>query len=145
MATKWTLVAVVAMAIGCGGHKSQPAAPSGGDEGGGEASASSGDDGMIPPETFDRINEALDGKKLVVSRCLSDAVTAGQADKGARGKVTLEFVVAPGGKAKDVKVQQSTVKNKAVEDCVVAKVEEIGFPDVPKDVEYSYTYGFESN
>jgi TonB family protein len=80
-----------------------------------------------------------------VSRCLSDAVTAGQADKSARGKVTLEFVVSPGGKARGVKVQQSSVKNKTVEDCVVAKVEEIGFPEVPKDVEYSYTYGFESN
>lgn len=146
MATRWQLVAVVTMMIGCGGHKSQPAAPSGGGgDGGGEAEASDGDNGMVPPETFDKIKEALDAKRLVVSRCLSDAQLAGQASKSARGKVVLEFVVTPGGKAKDLKVQESSVGSKSVEDCVVAHVQDIGFPDVPKDVEYSYTYAFESN
>jgi TonB family protein len=153
MATNsWLVVPVTLLfgaAMGCGGHKSQAAAPSGGDDpgGGGEVSENpcGGDTGMCPPETLDRIKEALDAKRTVMSRCLSDAVVAGQADKGARGQVTVNFVIRPDGKATNVKVGKSTVGSKAVDECVTAKVAQISFPEVPKDLEWSYTYGFESN
>ena len=149
MATKWQLVAVVTMMIGCGGHKSQPAAPTGGDDsGGGDGDVSSNpcsDNGMCPPETMDRIKETLDSKRLTVSRCLSDAVSAGQAAKNLKGAVTVNFVISPDGHAKNVKVGKSTVNSKPIEDCVVDKVAQIAFPEVPKDLDWSYTYAFESN
>jgi hypothetical protein len=146
MATKCWLV-VVTLAIGCGGHKSQPASPSGGDDdgGGGMSSNPCGDNGMCPPEMLDKIKETLDSKRLTVSRCLSDAAIAGQAEKNAHGAVTVDFVITPQGKATDVKVGSSTVKSKAVEDCVVGKVEAMAFPEVPKNLDWSYTYAFESN
>ncbi len=152
MATKSWLVAMTigAMAIGCGGHKSQPTEPTGGGQdsdqsGGGMSANPCGDNGMCPPETLDRIKEVLDSKRLTVSRCLSDAVIAGQADKNARGQVTVDFVITPDGKATNVKVGSSTVKSKAVDDCVVGKVEAMAFPEVPKNLDWSYTYAFESN
>ena len=148
MATKCWLV-VVTLVIGCGGHTSQPVAPSGGDDsgggGGGMSSNPCGDNGMCPPETLDRIKETLDSKRLTVSRCLSDAAMAGEAGKNAHGSVTVDFVITPAGKATDVKVGSSTVKSKAVEDCVVGKVEGMAFPEVPKNLDWSYTYAFESN
>ena len=145
MATKCWLV-VVAMAIGCGGHKSQPAEPTGGgDESGGMSENPCGDNGMCPPETMDRIKEVLDSKRLTMSRCLSDAVIGGNASKNARGGVTIEFVIQTDGKPKNVKVAKSTINSKPVEECVVGKVEQIAFPEVPKDLPWSYTYAFESN
>jgi hypothetical protein len=74
MATKSWLVAVVigAMAIGCGGHKSQTTEPTGGggddDSGGGVSSNPCGDNGMCPPEMLDKIKETLDSKRLIVCR-----------------------------------------------------------------------------
>jgi hypothetical protein len=153
MATKWQLVAAMSLAfgVGCGGHKSQPVAAGGDDTSGGggggdgDVSANPCDNGMCPPETLDRIKEVLDAKRLTVSRCLSDAVVAGQAPKNAKGAVSLSFVITPGGKATDVKVNKSSVGSKTVEDCVVGKVEQIAFPEVPKNLDWSYTYAFESN
>jgi hypothetical protein len=147
---RWTLIAIVGAALAaCGGHKSQPADPGSGgetaDESGGGMTQPCNDNGMCPPETLDRIKELLDSKRITMSRCLSDAVTAGQAGKNAKGKVTVEFVISTSGQAKNVKIGSSTVKSKAVEDCVVGKVEAMAFPEVPKDLDWSYTYGFEDN
>jgi TonB family protein len=147
MATNgWLGVPVVLLfgaAVGCGGHKQAPAAPS--EEGGEVSENPCGDNGMCPPETLDRIKEALDAKRVVMSRCLSDAVSAGSAEKTARGQVTVNFVITPDGHATHVKVGKSTVGSKAVDECVIAKVEQIAFPEVPKNLDWSYTYGFESN
>src|SRR5438874_9501384 len=97
--------ATLAVALGCGGHKAQPAPPPpGGDDtgggGGGEVSANPcGDDGMCPPETLDRIKEALDAKRVTMSRCLSDAQDNGGAKRNAKGTITLQFVITTSGKA----------------------------------------------
>ena len=151
MVTRRILTIAIFALAACGGHKQQPAAPSGGDdtgggETGGETSANPcGDDGMCPPETLDRIKEVLDSKRTTMSRCLTDAQNAGQAEKTAKGKITVTFVIAPSGKAKNVKIGESSINSKAVTDCVIAKVEQISFPEVPKDLDWSYTYGLESN
>ncbi len=152
VAKGWLVVPVallVAAVASCGGHKSQPAAPSGdsGDngEGGGVSENPCGDSGMCPPETLDRIKEALDSKRVTMSRCLSDAVSAGEAQKSAKGAVTVQFVITPSGQAEHVRVGNSTVGSKAVDQCVIAKVGQIAFPAVPKNLDWSYTYAFESN
>lgn len=148
MRTRWLLATIVTLAaVACGGHKQQVVEPSGDDGGGGgESTANPCDDnGMCPPETLDRIKMVLDAKRVVMSRCLSDAQDNGQAGKNAKGTVTVSFVITPSGKATNVKVGKSTVGSKTVDDCVVAKVQAIAFPEVPKNLDWSYTYGLESN
>ena len=152
---RWTLIAIVGAGLAaCGGHKpatSDPGTGGGGEtpndggDSGGMTSNPCSDSGMCPPETLERIKEVLDSHRLSMSRCLDEAVSAGQAEKNAKGKVTVDFVIATSGKAKNVKVGSSTIKAKSVEDCVVAKVGELAFPEVPKDLDWSYTYAFESN
>jgi hypothetical protein len=145
---RWTLIAIAVAGLGaCGGHKSQPveATGGGGDETGGGMTQPCSDNGMCPPETLDRIKELLDSKRITMSRCLSDAADAGKVGKNAKGKVTVEFVISTSGKPKDVKIGSSSVNSKVVEDCVVGKVEAMAFPEVPKDLDWSYTYGFEAN
>jgi len=146
MATRFLQLIVLALAIAaCGGHKAQPASPSGDGDGVSQNPCQGDNADMCPPETMDRIKEALDSKRVTMSRCLSDAQTSGNAEKNAKGVVTVEFVITTSGKPRDVKVGKSTVQSKAVDQCVVAHVEQMAFPTVPKDLPWSYTYGFESN
>ena len=75
----------------------------------------------------------------------TDAVNAGKAERNSRGTVALSFVIGQNGKARDVKVVKSSIENEIVEQCVVSKIEEIDFGDVPIDLDWSHTYAFESN
>jgi len=146
-------IAVMGLGLGlgaCGGSHKTAAAPTADDAdsgGGGTATAddSGGDDGMVPGEKLDRIREILDSKRLTMSRCLSQAIADGKASKDAKGEVVLEFKINPSGKAHDIKVTRSTVKSKEVDSCVVDKLGQMVFPELPRDLNWSYTYAFESN
>ena len=132
-------------ALGCGGGgKKDTSEPVGnGDDGG---NGGGGDEGaMVPPEKMDEIQVRLDRKRPSAARCLSDAVMQGKAPKNSKGKVALSFVVGPDGKAKDVKVTKTSINNDEVEQCVMAKVYEIAFPELPRPLEWSYIFALEAN
>ena len=141
----------VALALAaCGGKGKHADTAGGGDDVGDVGDGDDGDGGggggdvMVPPEKMDAIRIDLDRKRTAASRCLVDAVEAGKADKSAHGMVTLEFVVTTSGKPRDVKVAKSTLKAQMVEDCVVALVEGMQFDTLPRDLEWSYTFAFET-
>jgi hypothetical protein len=102
-------------------------------------------DGMCPPEVLDSIQQSLLRRRTAAARCLTDAVNAGKAERNSSGAVALSFVIGKNGKARDIKVVKSSIQNELVEQCVVSKVEEIDFGDVPIDLDWSHTYAFESN
>lgn len=102
-------------------------------------------DGMCPPEVLDAIQQNLLRRRTAAARCLTDAVNAGKAERNSSGAVALSFVIGKNGKARDVKVVKSSIQNETVEQCVVSKIEEIDFGDVPIDLDWSHTYAFESN
>lgn len=138
---------LVVLVASCGGKNK------GADEGGGatiDTQATSGDPTdrsgeMITAEQMDEVKRLLDRKQMIVSRCLSDAVLAGEAPKSARGKITLEISISPAGKAIKVEVLKSTIDVKTVQGCVKRKVEDITFPTMPKQYDTSYTYAMEAN
>ena len=138
-----SMVLVIA-ALGCGGGKKENTTPTDDGDGGGGGGGGGGD-AMVPPEKMDEIQVRLDRKRPVAARCLSDAVTHGKAPKNSRGKIALAFVVSPEGKAKDVKITNSSLDNDEVEQCVVSKVYEISFPELPRPLEWSYTFSIEAN
>ena len=102
------------------------------------------DNAMMPPEKMEEIRKDLDRKQLVVSRCLAFAVDNKELPKNSKGKVTLEIVISPAGKADSVKVVNSTLESKSLTDCVIGHVKEIEFPQIPQQYETSYTYAFEA-
>jgi hypothetical protein len=110
------------------------------DDGGGGG----GGDVMVPPEKMEEINVRLDRKRPTVARCLSDAVLSGDAPKNARGKITLEFVISAAGRAENINVTKASFENEKVTSCVISKVQDIAFPELPKSLEWSYTFAFES-
>ena len=143
------LVVVLAAAAACGGKTKNEVEESGGGATI-DTQATSGDttdrsSTMVGPEKMDEVNRALQRKQMIVSRCLSEAVEAGEAPKNSHGKVTLEIVIAPSGQASKVNVIKSSFQAQSVSDCVVKKVEEIAFPELPKQIETSWTYAMEAN
>ncbi len=136
------LVLVAALgACGGGGGKTEETIP---DEGDGEEVEPDDDGGMIPPERMDAITNDLNRKRQTASRCLTEAIDAGDADKNSRGKITLEFVIAASGKPRDISVVNATLKSKMVQDCVVELVGNMDFGALPRDLDWSYTFAFEA-
>jgi len=139
------LMAVLPIAAAaCGGKKAAPTTPDPDEGGGGEVSRPDPGDSMVKPETADEIQRMFERKRNTVSRCLSSAIDAKELPKSSRGKITLNVTVSPGGKASDVKVVHATLESQLLTECVIAKVREIVFPEVPKDYPTSYTYAFEA-
>ena len=132
-------------AAACGGKsKSADTTPSGG---GDDDTAADGDDSggdLVPAERMDEITALLNRKRTAASRCLADAVNAGTIGKNARGHVALAFVIGTDGHASDLKVTETSLDNEGVEACVMKKVEEIDFGPLPKSLEWSYAFAFES-
>ena len=100
--------------------------------------------GQVPPEKMDEINRNLERKRPIMSHCLALAVDAKELPKNSSGKLTIEIVISPGGKADNVKVVRATLASKTLDECVINHVKDIQFPDLPKPYETSYTYGFEA-
>lgn len=145
MTMRAALIAVVLIACGGGGKKQS-------DDSTGptiDPNATSGDTtdrsgSMIPPEKMDEINRLLDRKRPTVSRCLTMVVDNGGLPKGSRGKMTLDITVSTAGRASSVKVIKSTLESKPLEDCVIGKVNEIEFPQIPSTYQTTYAYAFEA-
>jgi hypothetical protein len=137
---------LLGLAVACGGKApaATPVEPTGDDPGGETTHASSSDGEMVPPEAMDQIKTALDRKRNAVARCLAPVIDNKELPKNARGKMTLEFIISPAGKAGSVKVVKADLESKALADCVINDVEQIEFPHLPKPLEWSYTYAFEA-
>jgi hypothetical protein len=124
---------------GCGGKHAETTPASGPSN----EVAAHPDSVQVPPEKMDEINRNLERKRPSMSRCLASAVDLKELPKNSRGKVTIELVIA-GGKAETVKVVRATLESQALNECIIKRVQEIQFPDLPKPYETSYTYGFEA-
>jgi len=144
---KRALFLVAVLGAACGGSKKSEDTTTGGVTI--DPNATSGDTtdrsaSMIPPEKMDEITRLLDRKRPAVSRCLTMVVDNQELPKGSRGKMTLDITISPNGKASSVKVIKSSLESKSLEDCVIGKVNEIEFPQIPSKYETTYAYAFEA-
>jgi hypothetical protein len=129
---------------GCGGSsRSEATTPADPAEGASEAESGEGGE-MISAETMEEIKRNLDRKRRIISHCLASAVDAKELPRNSAGKITLEIVISPAGKAETVKVLRATLESKMLTDCVIDRVKEIQFPQLPRPYPTSYTYGFEA-
>src|SRR5690242_2521487 len=104
--TKSLMILVLLSAAACGGKNKNNA-----EEGGGtiDPNATTGDPTdrsgeQVDPVKMEEVIHLLDRKRGIVSRCLSLAIEAGTAPKGAHGKVTLAISIAPSGQTSSVEV-----------------------------------------
>ena len=144
--SKTLFLVVVALCAGGGGKKKEDTTsgvtPIDPNATSGDTTDRSGS--MIPPEKMDEITRLLDRKRPTVSRCLTMVVDNQELPKGSRGKMTLGITVAPNGKASKVTVIKSSLESKKLEECVIGKINEIEFPQIPSKYETTYAYAFEA-
>jgi hypothetical protein len=137
---------IAALLLGaCGGGKKADTKP---DEGGGLGERTyenqpTNDDNMISPDKAEEIQNLLQRKERIMSRCLADAVDAKELPKNSRGKITLEITVNTDGSS-EVKVVNKTLESAKLEECVIGHVKSIVFPQIRVKYPTSYTYGFEA-
>lgn len=145
------LLLTILVAAACGGGKKSSSSTTEavtsadeGDDSGNPCGEDPCSGGMCPPEVLDNIQTTLTRRRTAAARCLSEAVNAGKMPRSSSGSVALSFVIGTNGKARNVTVVRSSIKNEDVERCVISKIEEIDFGDVPIDLDWSHTYAFES-
>jgi hypothetical protein len=94
-------------------------------------------------QRLEEIRRAFDRRSRLVGRCFSEAVDAGEIPASASGTVTVELVITPAGKATKVRVTQASLKSDTLHRCVVQSVERMSLPNLSRDMDYSYRFGFE--
>jgi hypothetical protein len=126
---------------GCGGSKGAEE-PGGGEVG--EVATGDDDDGdaIIPQETMDEIQATFDRRRRNASRCLVDAMNAGEIGKNEKATALVTLTITRGGKASRVKVD-ATPKSEAFASCIGEHVEGMTFPSLAHDLDYSYAFAFE--
>ncbi|HPH67950.1 MAG TPA: AgmX/PglI C-terminal domain-containing protein [Kofleriaceae bacterium] len=137
-------VAAGLLAASCGGSSKQTATtmPTSETE---TPVVSDGESGtMESAEALDGINRALDRKRPMAARCLSEAVDRKEFPSSSHGKMTLGFSISADGKASNIKVIKSTLESEQLAACVIAIVERITFPSLQASRDWSYTYAFEA-
>lgn len=139
------LLAVAVMAACGGGQDRSSSVPVAASAGAASEEARTGEDELIPPEKLDEIRAQFDRKRDMVSRCYPQAIAAGQLARNARGYVTVGLSIQPDGSPRDVKVLEATLSSPVLADCVLGHVRRWTFATLPRALDYSYTYSFESD
>jgi hypothetical protein len=82
-----------------------------------------------------------------VRKCYNDVLNDGSHDRSFKGSLVLLISLAPGTKENarvtGVKVINDSLKNDEVTSCVVEKLKEFEYPDVPNSGTMQYSYKFE--
>ncbi|MBX3161292.1 MAG: AgmX/PglI C-terminal domain-containing protein [Deltaproteobacteria bacterium] len=142
------LVVLVVLAAACGGGKKKGGSttPEPDTGGGGEVAnpGGTGDD-MVPAEAMDEIQRLFQRKGNAVSRCLSFAIDNKDLPKNSKGRVTLGVTISKAGRADDVKIIKASIDSKSLNECILGRVKEIQFPEIPRTYETTYTYAFEAS
>ncbi len=130
---------------GCGGGSKKTSTSTMPDDGAGSTSPADESTGVMESaEALEGINRALDRKRPMAARCLSEVVDRKELPGSARGKMTLGFTISADGKASAIRVIKSTLESDALATCVTGIVERITFPTLDHAREWSYTYAFEA-
>ena len=101
---------------------------------------------LTDPALLEQIQTTLDHKRVAVSRCMSEAVSHGDVDREhSRGKIFLSMVISTSGHAEQITVGKTNIASDKVKACVIEKVKEAGFPELPKPLNWSYEFSFEAS
>jgi hypothetical protein len=100
------------------------------------------DTGGIPPDKQAEIYLVLQQRDASVRKCYQDVLNE-KKTREFKGRVTVLLSLTPAGTAKNVRVMGGTLKNKEVEDCLVATIKEFEFPQLDRGGDLQYDYSFE--
>jgi hypothetical protein len=98
--------------------------------------------GGIPPDKEADIQLLLQQRDPSTLRCYQEVLDE-KHDRAFKGTVMVVLTIEPTGKASDVKVTGGTLNNKEVSDCLVEKLKDFDYPQIPNSGSMQYVYKFE--
>jgi hypothetical protein len=102
--------------------------------------------GGIAPDKQADIQLMLQQREPSVRKCYNDVLNDGSHDRSFKGTVVVLISLAPGGgnaKVSGIKVITDTLKNDEVTSCVVDRLKDFEYPDIPNAGTMQYSYKFE--
>jgi hypothetical protein len=99
-------------------------------------------EGGIPPDKQAEVQLLLQQRNPSTLKCYSDVLNE-KHTREFKGTVIVVLTLEPSGKASDVKVIGGSMTDKEVTDCVVEKLKEFEYPEVPAKGQMQYVYRFE--
>ncbi len=138
------------MAQGCGGHDDRPKGPEPLLVEEGEPLPDAPPESetpiqpeMLPAEKLDEVAAFFDRKRSIVARCWADALEAEAVPAEAEGTITVNMIISPAGQPQKVTVAGAEPRSEMLENCVLERVRSWTITELPRPLEYSYTFGFE--
>jgi hypothetical protein len=98
--------------------------------------------GGIPPDKQAEIQLLLQQRDPSTLRCYQEVLNE-KHDRAFKGTVMVVLTLEPAGKASDVKIIGGTLNNKEVSDCLVEKLKDFDYPQIPAQGSMQYVYKFE--
>jgi hypothetical protein len=97
--------------------------------------------GGIPPDKQADIILVLQQRDASARKCYQDVLNE-KHTREFKGTVKIMLSLTTAGAARDVRIMGGTLKNKEVEDCLVATVRDFDFPKLDRggDMQYEYTF-----
>jgi hypothetical protein len=98
--------------------------------------------GGIPPDKQAEIQLLLQQRDTSTLKCYQDVLNE-KHDRAFKGSVFVILTINPSGKADDVRVAGGSLNNAEVGQCLVEKLKEFDYPQVPNRGSMQYEYRFE--
>jgi hypothetical protein len=100
------------------------------------------EEGGIPPDKQADIQLVLQQREPSVRKCYNDVLNDGSHDRTFKGTVQVLLTVQPSGQA-SAKVIGGSLNNNEVNGCLVEKMAEFEYPQIPNQGTMQYVYKFE--
>jgi TonB family protein len=130
---RWLALSIV-LGAGCGGAQTSSTAPPPAPPAVAEKSSD--------PAAYAAVADAFSRKRPNVSQCFANAVASKELSETAHGRVKLALTVLPSGQPDNVRVAESSLGSKTVEDCVVALVQKWSLPPPAQPLDFVFIYEF---
>ncbi len=98
--------------------------------------------GGIPPDKEAEIMLVLQQREVSTRKCYQDVLNEKQ-DRSFKGNVKVLIALRADGAAQDVRVVNTTLNNKEVEDCLVGTIRRFEFPQLAQAGEVQYEFRFQ--
>jgi hypothetical protein len=98
--------------------------------------------GGIPPDKEAEIQLLLQQRNPSTTKCYADVLND-KHDRAFKGNVIVVITLQPDGHASDAKVIGGSLTDKEVTSCLIDKLKEFEYPQLPSAGSMQYTYHFE--
>ena len=98
--------------------------------------------GGIPPDKQAEIQLVLQQRDSSTLKCYND-VLAEKHDRAFKGSMFVILTIEPSGRPSDVRVSGGTLNSPEVGQCLVEKIKEFEFPQIPNTGSMQYEYRFQ--